>query len=107
MLRIALLASLLIGASFASAGAAPIELKSVKVELPVGDKLFPAGPGADAVNSNCLVCHSAEMVLTQPASSRQDWVAEVNKMINAYKAPVNPDDIDAIVDYLTRVKGVK
>jgi cytochrome c5 len=109
MLRLTFSACLFIGASLAPAAsvAAAFELKSVTVDLPVSDALFPEGPGADAINANCLVCHSAGMVLTQPASSRKEWAAVVSKMINAYKAPVNPDDVGAIVDYLTRIKGVK
>jgi cytochrome c553 len=86
--------------------ASPIELKSVKVDLPDSDRMF-RGPGADAINNNCLACHSAGMVLNQPDLSRQAWAAEVNKMINAYKAPVAPEDVGAIVDYLDRVKGAK
>ena len=86
--------------------APPIELKPVKVELPDSDRMFP-GPGADAINNNCLACHSAGMVLNQPELSKQAWAAEVSKMINAYKAPVAPEDVGAIVDYLARVKGAK
>jgi mono/diheme cytochrome c family protein len=86
--------------------ASPIELKPVKVELPDSDRMF-RGPGADAINNNCLACHSAGMVLNQPELSGQAWAAEVNKMINAYKAPVAPEDVGAIVDYLARVKGTK
>jgi hypothetical protein len=86
--------------------ASPVELKSVKVDLPDSDRMFP-GPGADAINNNCLACHSAGMVLNQPESSKQAWAAEVSKMINAYKAPVAPEDVGAIVDYLARVKGTK
>jgi hypothetical protein len=86
--------------------ASPIELKSVKVDLPDSDRMFP-GPGADAINNNCLACHSAGMVLNQPELSKQAWMAEVNKMITAYKAPVAPEDVGAIVDYLDRVKGAK
>jgi len=33
------------------------------------------------------------------------WQAEVNKMINVYKAPVAKEDVPAIVEYLTRTKG--
>ena len=86
--------------------ASPIELKPVKVDLPDSDRMF-GGPGADAINNNCLACHSAGMVLNQPDFSKQAWAAEVNKMINAYKAPVAPEDVGAIVDYLDRVKGAK
>lgn len=86
--------------------ASPAELKPVKVDLPDSDRMFQ-GSGADAINSNCLACHSAGMVLNQPALSRQAWTAEVNKMIAAYKAPVAPEDVGAIVDYLDRIKGAK
>jgi hypothetical protein len=86
--------------------AAPLELKSVTVDLPDEDRMF-SGPGADAINNNCLVCHSAGMVLDQPALSREVWTAEVNKMITAYKAPVAPQDLPAIIDYLTRLPSGK
>lgn len=82
-------------------------LKSVTIDLPPGDGMFPNGPGTDAINNNCLACHSADMVLNQPELSRQAWTAEVNKMIAAYKAPVAPEDVGAIVDYLVRTKGAK
>jgi hypothetical protein len=90
------------------AGAATIsELKPVKVDLPDSNRMFPAGPGSDAINNNCLACHSAGMVLNQPELSKQAWTAEVNKMINNYKAPVAAEDVGPIVDYLASRKGVK
>ena len=81
-----------------------IAIKSTSVELPAGDNLFP-GPDADAINNNCLSCHSSEMVLTQPALPKATWEAEVHKMINTYKAPVAEKDVGAIVDYLVKTKG--
>lgn len=87
--------------------AEPIELKSVATELPFGDMTFPPGPGVEAVERNCLFCHSAGMVLYQPALSKEVWAKEVDKMINVYKAPVRLEDIPTIVDYLTHIKGVK
>jgi hypothetical protein len=47
-------------------------ITSTNVELPPGDALFPGGSNADAINRNCLACHSADMVLNQPALSRSD-----------------------------------
>ena len=85
---------------------APLELKSVSVGLPFGDKMFP-GPGSDAINQNCLACHSADMVLNQPKLSRSAWTAVVDKMINSYKAPVAPADVPAIIDYLMATKGAQ
>jgi cytochrome c5 len=87
--------------------AAPFEFKPVKIDLPDSDRMFPDGLGADAINNNCLACHSAGMVLNQPALSKEAWAAEVHKMINNYKAPVAPEDVRAIVDYLTALKGAK
>jgi hypothetical protein len=85
----------------------PFELKSLKLDLPDADRMFPAGPGSDAINNNCLACHSADMVLIQPSLSKQAWTTEVNKMINSYKAPVSPEDVGPIVEYLTALKGAK
>ena len=93
--------------SFVARAATPLQLKPVKIDLPDSDKMFPDGPGSDAINNNCLACHSADMVLNQPALSKQAWAAEVNKMINNYKAPVAPEDVATIVDYLTSLKGAK
>jgi cytochrome c5 len=80
-------------------------LKSPKVDVPTSEAMFPAGPGSDQINNNCLACHSADHVLNQPSLSREAWQEVVNKMIAAYKAPVSSDDAKAIVDYLVRTKG--
>jgi hypothetical protein len=47
------------------------------------------------------------MVLNQPSLSTQAWTAEVSKMMNNYKAPVAPEDVGPIVEYLTALKGTK
>src|ERR1700756_4892976 len=82
-------------------------IKSTSVDLPSGDNQFPGGVNADAINNNCLACHSADMVLNQPALPKATWEAEVHKMINVYKAPVDDADVPAIVDYLVSTKGTK
>lgn len=85
---------------------APLALKSIKAELPDSARMFP-WPGAEAINNNCLACHSVDMVLNQPDLTQAAWKGEVTKMINVFKAPVALEDVDAIVDYLTRTKGKK
>ena len=70
-------------------------------------RMFPDGRGADAINNNCLACHSAGMVLNQPAMSREAWTSEVKKMINNYKAPIAPEDVGTIVDYLVAFKSAE
>jgi mono/diheme cytochrome c family protein len=110
MFRNLLSAAILLGVASMPAvarAASRSELKPVKIDLPDSDKMFPAGPGSDAINNNCLACHSADMVLNQPALSKPAWAAEVNKMINNYKAPVAPEDVGPIVEYLTALKGTK
>jgi hypothetical protein len=79
--------------------------QSVNADLPFGDLAFPDGPGSDLINDNCLACHSAEMVLTQPPLNRTTWQAEVDKMRAVYKAPIAEGDVKAIVDYLVRIRG--
>jgi hypothetical protein len=80
-------------------------LRSVSVDFPDPGNLFAGDSKAEAINNNCLACHSADHVLNQPSLSREAWQEVVNKMITAYKAPVSPDDAKAIVDYLVRIKG--
>ena len=48
------------------------ELISPNLELPSSDTTFPDGPGADAMNGNCLACHSADHTLNQPTLPRND-----------------------------------
>ena len=81
-----------------------LTLKSVSVDLPDRGTMF-SGAGSDVVNNNCLACHSAGMVLNQPALSAAAWQAEAEKMIHVYKAPVDEKDVPAIVEYLTRRGG--
>ena len=84
-----------------------LHVKSTTVDLPAGDALFPGGTKADAINNNCLACHSADMVLNQPKLPRATWEAEVHKMINVYRAPVDEADVPTIVNYLANLKGTK
>ncbi len=77
------------------------KLTSVAVDLPIDDKAFPDGPDAALVNASCTACHSASMVLTQPALSQDQWKAIVVKMRDIYHAPVQEQDIPRIVNYLS------
>ena len=88
----------------AKVAVAGITLASVSVTLPTSDRPYPDGPHADTINGNCLSCHSAGMVMTQPAMTRADWQGEVNKMVKVYKAPIEPADMTLIVDYLAALK---
>src|ERR1700754_876953 len=104
MLRIALVAAFAL-APLCALAEDKLSLNSVSVDLPPGESMFPNAPGAEAINNNCLACHSADMVLNQPALTRATWEAEVRKMINVYKAPIDETDVAAIIDYLAKTKG--
>jgi cytochrome c5 len=86
---------------------AGVTLHSVNVNFPDPGRMFPGDAKAGAINNNCLACHSAGMVLTQPTLSRAEWQSEVEKMRSTYKAPVEESDVPAIVDYLVALKDRK
>jgi mono/diheme cytochrome c family protein len=97
-------ASILLPVSFTQAEQIK-ELKSLKLDVPIPDEMFPPGPGADAINGNCLACHSADHVMNQPSLTKEAWEEVVEKMITAYKAPISEKDASQIVDYLDHLKG--
>jgi mono/diheme cytochrome c family protein len=64
------------------------------------------GPGRELVQTRCAACHSLDYIQqNSPFPDRKLWEAEVNKMINAYGAPVAKEDVPGIVDYLARYYG--
>jgi cytochrome c553 len=83
-----------------------VTLPSVGVSFPRSDSTFPGGAEAAAINNDCLICHSAGMVLDQASLSRAEWQGEVEKMRDVFKAPFAARDIPAIVDYLANLKNV-
>lgn len=65
-------------------------------------------PGYQLVQRNCMTCHSAQYVQSQPPSSpRGYWEATVKKMKKPFGAQFPDDDIPAIVDYLVRTYGAE
>jgi ABC-type transport system substrate-binding protein len=76
----------------------------VSVNLPTSKTSFPPGDGAE-ITPQCLICHSAGMVLRQPPLTRDQWLGEINKMRSAYGAPLPADQIDRLADYLFRING--
>ena len=79
----------------------------VRVELPASDETFPPGVGADIAASQCLICHSAGMVLQQPSLTKGEWRAEIIKMRTAYGAPMPDDQVDGLVEYLKSINSQK
>jgi len=57
--------------------------------------------GAEKVETNCAICHSLDYIpMNSPFLNAAGWDAEVAKMINAFGAPISPDDAKIIADYL-------
>ncbi len=55
--------------------------------------------------ANCTACHSPSTMLQQPKVSREKWESQVTKMVKIYKAPVDPQAVPAIVDYMVAVQA--
>jgi len=77
----------------------------VSVELPVSQASFPPGNGSEIANAACLICHSAGMVLRQPPLTQDKWTVEINKMRNAFGAPLPVDQVEALAKYLLSING--
>jgi mono/diheme cytochrome c family protein len=95
-----------IAVAIGKAATGPVQTwTKVEVKLPVSEAVFPPGNGADIANGQCLVCHSAGMVLRQPPLSQDEWAGEINKMRSAYGAPIPADQIEALARYLHGING--
>jgi mono/diheme cytochrome c family protein len=73
--------------------------------LPTDQPKFRAGPGANVATANCLLCHSADYVSTQPPLSRAQWLTTVNKMREKYGAPLPTNQVERVVEYLSANYG--
>ncbi|WP_431272127.1 hypothetical protein [Dankookia sp. P2] len=98
----------MIAMALAAASAVTAAAKPVQYDLPEETAEFAPGPGLDAVQANCVACHSADYISTQPRNLRDPaafWAAEVSKMRHSYGAPVEEADVQAIVAYLVATYG--
>jgi len=84
-----------------------VHFAPLNVELPVSPVVFPAGKGSEIANAYCLMCHSAGMVLRQPALTVDEWQTEIRKMQSAFGAPIPADQVDALARYLGGINGRK
>lgn len=87
--------------------AQPMSGETMRIDLPPGDDVLPDRRDAEAVDRNCLSCHSTETILNQPALSRDVWKAEIDKMRTAFGAQIAPEADDDILSYLTSINGVR
>ena len=82
-----------------------ILLFSVSAQTEENVELKP-GAGLQTVEANCTACHSLDYPrINSIFLKRRGWEAVVNKMSNAFGAPIKPADAKVIVDYLTENYG--
>ena len=106
-LALSIVSATFIALAAAAGSAQALDLHSASIARPNSEKVFPKGPGSDAANSYCLMCHSAGMVLNQPDLTEKGWLGEVEKMKNAFKAPIPESELPFIAKYLYSIKGSK
>jgi len=63
------------------------------------------GAGRDKA-MQCLACHSLDYIqMNSRFMDKAGWTASINKMINAFAAPIPKADVDAIASYLAEQYG--
>lgn len=70
------------------------------MEVPYIPYEVKMGKGFDAVQANCLMCHSFGYILNQGYQSKKFWAGKVKKMRVHFKAPISDQDAKSVVDYL-------
>ena len=94
--------SLLLAVGYWPCLAAPL-----KIDLPPETSAFKPAPGVELANGQCLSCHSVEYVATQPPMPRAFWATSVKKMREKYGAVVAEEQVEPLLDYLTKHYGIE
>ncbi len=71
-----------------------------KIEVPYVAFPVKMGKGFEAVQANCLMCHSFGYIINQGRQSRKFWRGKVDKMIVHFKAPIDEKSAKIVTDYL-------
>lgn len=93
--------------AWVTAGRRPVEgvvATSREAADPAWDIEMPEGPHRDEFQTSCLICHSGRLPFSQPTFRREKWVEIVHKMVDAYGAPLTPEEESQVVDYLLAVR---
>lgn len=77
------------------------------IELPPETVALKPAPGAELAAAQCLLCHSSEYLSTQPALPRAFWKGSVEKMQQKFGAPIPPEQVEPLVDYLVKQYGTE
>jgi sulfite dehydrogenase (cytochrome) subunit B len=75
--------------------------------LPPETARLAAGPDVGLAAAQCMLCHSADYIATQPRMNRAAWTATVTKMREKYGAPISPDQIAILANYLVKTYGTE
>ena len=77
----------------------------LKIVLPPETASFRTAPGAEVAMAQCLQCHSAEYITSQPPLGRDAWKASIAKMRAKYGAAVSPEAEAVLLEYLVGTYG--
>ncbi len=97
MKKLLLIAILFVGSLFAQVEG--------DMEVPYISYQIKMGKGFNAVQANCLMCHSFGYILNQGPQSREFWHKKIEKMITHFKAPITKKDEKIVTDYLFKHYG--
>ncbi|MBE0498279.1 MAG: sulfite:cytochrome C oxidoreductase subunit B [Campylobacterales bacterium] len=75
------------------------------IEIPYISYDIKMGEHFDAVQTNCLTCHSFGYVTNQGPQSKEQWRKKVEKMVVHFKAPITDADSADITEYLFKHYG--
>jgi len=60
------------------------------------------GEARDLTATSCVTCHSLDYIrMNAPLMNRATWQKSVHKMIDKFGAPIAPEDVARIIDYLS------
>ena len=88
-------------------GSASALAAEVSITLPPETSTYKPAKGAELLQANCLLCHSADYIPTQPRMARKFWEAEVKKMREKYHAPIAEENVPGILEYLVANYGAE
>jgi len=73
-----------------------------------GQVKLKEGAGKDLVVGHCVICHSLDYIpMNSVFLDKKGWEATVNKMVKVMGAPVPPEDLPRIQEYLVTQYGKK
>lgn len=82
-----------------------VQAAETKFALPPETSKLKPGAGAEIVTAQCLICHSADYIGTQPRLAAPAWKGIVVKMQQKYGSPLSTNQMDSVVEYLVKNYG--